>query len=161
MWPREVRLFLTCKLAPGENPGAYRPESAAALVRELGLSDEIVELNSVPYRLLHHVYEAADIYVTPAYAESFAHPLVEAMSSGLPVVASNLPVHQEICAAAAVYFQRFSPSELANRVCEVAHSSELAAQLAQRGLERAAEFNWGIHVERILSLASGLVSGAS
>ena len=156
--PRPVRLFLTCKLAPGANPGAYRPERAAALVRQLDLSEEVVELGSVPYSLLHHVYRSADIYVTPAYAESFAHPLVEAMSSALPVVASNLPVHREICGDAGVYFERFSPEDLAQRIIAVAGSSELASQLAQAGVVRSCAFSWKRHVDQILSLASELGS---
>jgi glycosyltransferase involved in cell wall biosynthesis len=156
--PRPVRLFLTCKLAPGANPGAYRPERAAALVRQLNLSEEVVALGSVPYSLLHHVYRSADIYVTPAYAESFAHPLVEAMSSGLPVVASDLPVHREICGDAGVYFERFSPQELAQRILAVAGSSELATQLAQAGIARASAFSWRRHVDQILSLARELGS---
>ena len=156
--PRPVRLFLTCKLAPGANPGAYRPERAAALVRQLNLSEEVVALGSVPYSLLHHVYRSADIYVTPAYAESFAHPLVEAMSSGLPVVASDLPVHREICGHAGVYFERFSPQELAQRILAVARSSELATQLAQAGIARASAFSWRRHVDQILSLARELGS---
>jgi glycosyltransferase involved in cell wall biosynthesis len=154
--PRPVRLFLTCKLAPGANPGAYRPEKAAALVHQLKLTEEVVELDSVPYSLLHHVYRSADVYATPAYAESFAHPLVEAMSSGLPVVASDLPVHREICGAAGVYFQRFSPEELAQQIVAVAGSSELAARLAQAGIERAAAFSWKRHVDQILSLTREL-----
>ena len=156
--PRPVRLFLTCKLVPGANPGAYRPERAAALVRQLDLSEEVVELGSVPYSLLHHVYRSADIYVTPAYAESFAHPLVEAMSSALPVVASNLPVHREICGDAGVYFERFSPEDLAQRIIAVAGSSELASQLAQAGVVRSCAFSWKRHVDQILSLASELGS---
>ena len=154
--PRPVRLFLTCKLAPGANPGAYRPERAAALVRQLNLSEEVVELGSVPYSLLHHVYRSADVYVTPAYAESFAHPMVEAMSSGLPVVASDLPVHREICRDAGVYFSRFSPEDLAQRILEVAGCSELASQLAQAGIVRASAFSWKRHVDQILSLAREL-----
>jgi glycosyltransferase involved in cell wall biosynthesis len=151
--PRPVRLFLTCKLSPGANPGAYRPERAAALVRELNLSEVVVELGSVPYSLLHHVYRSADSYVTPAYAESFAHPLVEAMSSGLPVVASDLPVHREICGEAGVYFQRFSPEELARRILAVSGSSELASRLGQAGMLRASAFSWKRHLDQILSLA--------
>jgi glycosyltransferase involved in cell wall biosynthesis len=154
--PRPVRLFLTCKLAPGANPGAYRPGRAAALVRQLNLSEEVVELGSVPYSLLHHVYRSAEVYVSPAYAESFAHPLVEAMSTGLPVVASDLPVHREICGDAGVYFERFSPDDLAHRILAVASSSELANQLAQAGIVRASAFSWKRHVDQILSLASDL-----
>jgi glycosyltransferase involved in cell wall biosynthesis len=151
--PRPVRLFLTCELAPGANPGAYRPERAAALVRQLNLSDEVVELGSVPYSLLHYVYRSADVYVTPAYAESFAHPLVEAMSSGLPVVASDLPVHREICRDAGVYFERFSQEDLAQRILAVAGSSKLASRMAQAGVMRASAFSWRRHVDLILSLA--------
>jgi glycosyltransferase involved in cell wall biosynthesis len=158
--PRPIRLFLTCKLAPGSNPGAYRPERAAALVRQLNLSREVVELGSIPYSLLHHVYRSADVYVSPAYAESFAHPLVEAMSSGLPVVASDLPVHREICGEAGLFFQPFSAGELAQRVLEVASSSELASRLAHAGLARANEFSWKRHVDQILSLASEIGSGS-
>ncbi len=155
---RGVRLFLTCKLAPHSNPGCYRPDSAARLVRELGLTEDVIQLDSIPYPLLHQLYRSTDIYVTPAYAESFAHPLVEAMSSGLPVVASDLPVHREVCGEAAVYFQRFSPDQLAERVCEVADSPGLAQNLAQRGLERSKDFSWNTHVERILALAESLLS---
>jgi glycosyltransferase involved in cell wall biosynthesis len=155
---RKVVLFLTCRLADGANPGAYRAGSAAALVRQLGLSNKVVELGAVPYGLLHRVYRAANIYVSPAYAESFAHPLVEAMSSALPVLASGLPVHREICGAAALYFERFSPQELAERAAEVAVSTELAEQLSQAGIERSTAFSWKDHVDRIVTLAESLVS---
>jgi len=154
---RRVVLFLTCRLAEGANPGAYRADSAAALVRELGISDNIVEFGAVPYGRLHHVYQAAHIYVSPAYAESFAHPLVEAMSSAVPVVASDLPVHREICGAAALYFDRFSPRGLAERVAEIASSPQLAERLSKAGVERASVFSWKKHVDEIVALAEGLV----
>jgi len=155
---RKVVLFLTCNLAAGANPGAYRPETAAALVRELGVEENVIELGSVPYGLLHHVYRAADVYVSPAYAESFAHPLVEAMSSGVPVAASDLPVHREVCGEAGVYFGRFSPEQLAERVVEIANSQVLAARLSKAGIERSAAFSWKNHVESIVTLAEWLAA---
>jgi glycosyltransferase involved in cell wall biosynthesis len=154
---RKVVLFLTCRLADGANPGAYRAGSAAALVRELRLSSNAVELGAVRYGLLHHLYRAAHIYVSPAYAESFAHPLVEAMSSALPVVASNLPVHREICGPAALYFDRFSPQELAERVAQIALSADLAQKLSQAGIDQSSAFSWKAHVERIVQLAESLI----
>jgi len=154
---REVVLFLTCKLGPGTNPGAYSPDLAAALVRQLGVSNEVVELKTVPYGLLHHVYRASYVYVSPAYAESFAHPLVEAMSSGIPVVASDLAVHKEVCGSAALYFERFSAERLAERVMEIARSPQLAAQLSRTGIERSTAFSWKGHVESIVALAENLI----
>jgi len=151
---KQVKLFLTCRLNSGDNPGAYRAESAALLANDL--RGNIVELGAIPYRSLHHLYRACHIYVTPAYAESFAHPLIESMSSGLPVVASDLPVHREICGDAGIYFSRFSPDALAERVLQVQESPELAEKLSSNGLRRARDFSWSKHVERLVVLAQEL-----
>jgi glycosyltransferase involved in cell wall biosynthesis len=154
---KKVKLFLTCRLDSAANPGTYRAESAASIANDLRASHDIVELGTIPYRSLHHLYRACHIYVTPAYAESFAHPLIEAMSSGLPVVASDLPVHREICGDAAIYFSRFSSDALAERVLEIQQSAELSEKLARNGLQRARDFSWSEHVERLIALAQGLV----
>src|SRR5258708_3476947 len=153
---RSVKLLLTCKLLDGENPGEYRPQGAASLVRQLGVSDMVVELGAIPYQQLHRVYRRANVYVTPAYTETFAHPLVEAMASGLPVVTSEIAVHQEICADAALYFPRFSSAALANCVAEIATSTEKPKRMASLGLERSLQFSWKSHVEQILELARSL-----
>jgi len=155
---RKLKLFLTCRLRSEDNPGSYSAEAASAVVTQLGIGDSVVELGAVPYSVLHQVYRACDLYVTPAYAESFAHPLVEAMASGLPIVASDLAVHREICEDAAVYFSRFSPEELAAAVCQVAASDGPSKQLSNRGQQRARAFSWDKHVDELLDLASNLLA---
>jgi glycosyltransferase involved in cell wall biosynthesis len=153
---RSVKLLLTCKLAPGQNPGSYHPEATAQLVKALGVSDIVIELGTIPYHQLHQLYRRADVYVTPAYTETFAHPVVEAMASGLPVVASDLAVHREICGEAAVYFPRFSPETLAEQVAQVAESEETWKRMAALGLERSCQFSWKMHVEKIIQSARQL-----
>lgn len=153
----KVKLFLTCQLTSAKNPGTYRTESAAALAHELRTSGDIVELGTIPYRSLHHLYRACHIFVTPAYAESFAHPLIEAMSSGLPVVASDLPVHREICEDAGIYFPPFSADVLAERILQLQDSPELMAKLSHNGLQRSRDFSWKKHVEQLVDIAQELV----
>ena len=155
--PKPVRLILTCKLRSDANPGSYLADDAADLVLRLKLDKNVVELGSIPYDLLHHLYRACDIYVTPAYAESFAHPLVEAMSSGLPVIASNLPVHREICGEAARYFPRFSSLSLAERIIELYRSPDLRRDLSARARIRARDFSWKKHIDDMLALAFRLI----
>jgi glycosyltransferase involved in cell wall biosynthesis len=164
---KPVKLYLTCRLSATDNPGSYQTEAASGLLQDLKSDDlksndlkskcEIVELGAVPYRSLHYLYRACHIYVSPAYAESFAHPLVEAMSSGLPVVAADLAVHREICGSAAIYFSRFSPEELADRVFRICESHELAENLSNNGLRRSQDFSWHEHVSRLLALAETLI----
>lgn len=152
-----VRLILTCKLRAEDNPGNYRTDAASALVARLGVDREIVELGIIPHHLLHQIYRACDIYVTPAYAESFAHPLVEAMATGVPVVASDLTVHREVCQDAALYFPRFSSDELAGRVLQLVNSPQLAARLAESGRRRSQDFSWDKHVDELLAVAEELI----
>ena len=153
---RKVKLFLTCKLQSDQNPGSYKAECASALVRKLDIADSVVELGSIPYHQLHHVYRSADIYVTPAYAETFAHPLVEAMACDLPIVASDTPVHREICAGSAVFFERFSPEALSAQIVKVAEAPDLASELKNHGEKRSADFSWSDHLNKILAIAQRL-----
>ena len=157
---RPVTLFLTCKLDSEQNPGAYRAEPAAGLVRQLGISNQVVELGAIPYHLLHRVYKSCDLYVSPAYAETFAHPLLEAMACGLPVVASDLPVHREVCGGAALYFGAFSAEDLAERVAYLATSAPARADMIDESLKRSATFSWAAHVDRLSEIATILATGS-
>jgi glycosyltransferase involved in cell wall biosynthesis len=154
---RKVKLYLTCRLNSKENPGSYKAEKAAALLDRLGISEDVIQLGAVPYSQLHHLYRACDLYITPAYAETFAHPLVEAMSCGVPIIASDLAVHKEVCQDAVLYFPRFSPDILAERVLQAAQTPDLLKKLSTRGMERVKAFSWEKHVEQLLALASELV----
>jgi glycosyltransferase involved in cell wall biosynthesis len=73
-------------------------------------------------------------------------------------VASDLPVHREICGPAALYFDRFSPQELAERVAQVALSAGLTRKLSRAGLDQSSAFSWKDHVDQIVTLAESLVS---
>ena len=81
------------------------------------------------------------------------------MASGLPVIASDLPVHREICQEAAIYFPRFSPAALAKSVVQVATSPEAAARMRTAASDRVRQFSWKKHVEAILELARSLMKG--
>src|SRR5207245_8923406 len=85
---QKLRLYLTCKFRSEENPRSYHAEATAALVQELGISEEVVELGSIPYRSLYQVYKACDLYVTAAYAATFARPVVDALAARLAGSAS-------------------------------------------------------------------------
>jgi len=154
---KNPKLLLTTRLRSADNPGNFRAESAADLVRELGLAEHVIELGAIPYRQLHNLYQGCDLYVTASYAETFAHPLVEAMSCGVPVVASDLPVHREVAGQAAVYFPRFSPEILAQQVCNVVSSPEQAQRMSRSGEQRARDFSWEKHVDQLIGVAKELL----
>jgi glycosyltransferase involved in cell wall biosynthesis len=148
-----VRLILTTDLKRGKNYGGYKTDKVAAMIEALEISDCLTMLGAVEYNQLANVYRAADVFVCPSYAESFGHPMLEAMAHGLPVVAANLPVHREVCAGAAVYFAVFDERQLASQVIRVIQDRQLSDKLVKAGKTRAKEFSWDAHVTNLMQLA--------
>ena len=62
-------------------------------VEHLGLNGKVIFLGAVADEVLPNIYREADIFVFPSIdaSEAFGLVVLEAMASGLPVVASNLP----------------------------------------------------------------------
>jgi len=65
-------------------------ESVAQLIEQHGLGDCVTMLGYIPRDQLYRYYHQADIFVLPSLAESFGQVLLEAMSCGLPIVATTV-----------------------------------------------------------------------
>jgi glycosyltransferase involved in cell wall biosynthesis len=59
------------------------------LARELGIADRVHFAGALERSLLPRVYREADVFVLPSLSESCSMALLEAMASGLPVVATG------------------------------------------------------------------------
>jgi glycosyltransferase involved in cell wall biosynthesis len=140
-----TELVLTTILAEGRREHRYDSTASARRLHSLGVADRVRMLGTVPHDELGGLYAEADVVVCPSYAESFGHPMVEAMAHGRPVVASDRPVHREVCGPAALYFSTFDPEHLAFRIHQILDDGALANRLAAAGRERARRFSWNAH----------------
>ncbi|GIV57675.1 MAG: glycosyl transferase [Rhodothermaceae bacterium] len=132
-----------------------------ALVRradDLGVREDWLELGYVPYEALGSLYARADVYVFPSFTESFGHSLVEAMASGLPVVASDMPVNVEVCEGAGVYFPVFDAAGCAARVGEVLTAPERRERMREAARIRAQAFSWQQYVDTLMACFRDLVA---
>lgn len=67
------------------------------------LGKDKFEIISVPFEKMPEVYQSADVFTLPSKSsEAFGNVLVEAMASGLPVVATDDPVRREIVGDAGI-----------------------------------------------------------
>lgn len=121
-----------------------------ALYRELHSIDAVADVDWKIYSTLPDLYRNSDIFVFPSYTESFGHPLVEAMASGLPIVAADVPTNRELCGDAAVYFSPFDADQCANMIERVAEDLALRSRLRQMAPTRAAGFTWREHVRKLV-----------
>jgi glycosyltransferase involved in cell wall biosynthesis len=87
-----------------------------------------------------------------------AFPVLEAMSAGVPVIASNTSALPEVCGEAAIFVDPLDVDQLASELQRLAADPELRAQIAKRGRSRAAEFTWDLAVEKTWSVYQELLS---
>jgi glycosyltransferase involved in cell wall biosynthesis len=126
--------------------------SDRALLSKPSISERVRLLGDVPYEQVARVYRGHDIFVFPSLAESYGHPLVEAMASGLPVVAANLAYARELCGDAAMYFDPLSAYDLARQISRLVADPLLRKELRERGWSRVRQMDWSLHVKQLVQL---------
>jgi glycosyltransferase involved in cell wall biosynthesis len=122
------------------------------------LASRIHIVGEVPYAKIRRYYAGASLFVMPSYLETFGHPLLEAMASEIPLVASDIPVFREIAGDAAFYADPHSPESLAGAMEEALFLAGARETLIKRGRERVREFTWDRSAEGLLSLFHQVVA---
>ena len=125
---------------------------------DLGVSEMWIESGYVQYEHLRSLYEVSDLFVFPSFTESFGHSLVEAMASGLPVVAADMPVNREVCEEGAIYFSKFEPEACAKKIQQLLEEGDKRNELKQYALKRAEHFSWEGYTNELVSLFRALSS---
>lgn len=122
--------------------GAGLSRSQWQLVSKLNLSGRVVDLGPLPRDRLNRLYHAADMLLFPSWYEGFGLPPLEAMASGLPVIASDRGSLQETAGDAALRVRPDSPEEMAEAVRRILSDRKLREDLRVKGPRQAAQFTW-------------------
>ncbi len=116
-----------------------------------GLADKVTHTGFVTYDELSALYSAADVFVFPSFYEGFGLPVLEAMTCGCPVVASNVSCLPEVGGGAAVYCDPEDEEGISNAIEHVINDTELRSRMIAEGHDRARQFSWRSCAEATLS----------
>ncbi len=112
------------------------------VTREKDLGDKVRFIDSLEDADLPAVYQAADAFVLLSFYEGFGLPVLEAMASGIPVVASNCTSLPEVAGEAAMLVSPDDPEQAALALRQVIPGGEMRESCITSGTEQALSFTW-------------------
>lgn len=135
---------------------AFHPRFSAekSLYQQLEAEGIAEDVGWKSYGQLPELYRAAAIFVFPSYTESFGHPLLEAMASGLPIVAADTPVNRELCGRAAVYFPPFDADACATSIESLSDDAASQQALVSHAMAQIRKFSWTTHAAQLVDAFS-------
>jgi glycosyltransferase involved in cell wall biosynthesis len=125
---------------------------------KLNLSDHVKMLGQMDGLKLRLWYSAADLFVFASVSEAFGMVLLEAMASGLPVIAPSSAACPEVVGNAGLLFNHGDHNGLARKIMRLASDDELSRILRNRSLRRVRKvFSWDDKVDKYWKLYRKMV----
>ncbi|GAG67499.1 unnamed protein product, partial [marine sediment metagenome] len=111
--------------------------------RELSLyKDDILFIGRVSDKELVQIYNQAEIFVYPSLFEGFGLPPMEAMSCGLPVIASDSSSLKEVVGDAGILVPSEDYREISKQISYILKNEKITEELKEKSLKQAKKFNW-------------------
>jgi glycosyltransferase involved in cell wall biosynthesis len=133
----------------------------AAIAADDGAAEAVIRLGAVSEPTLRSLYRAAAALVYPSRYEGFGLPLVEAMASGTPVLASRAASIPEVVGESGILLDPDDSKRWVDAIVHVMTDPVLRARLRADGLKRAAMFTWERTARITLEVYRRVVEGAS
>jgi glycosyltransferase involved in cell wall biosynthesis len=112
------------------------------LITDHGLDGHCSHLDFVTDDDLLHLYNGAEAFVTAATYEANSFTVLEAQSTGAPVVIPDVPGMREITGDVAVILSRVAVEEITQAFISLADDTGLRDRLVAAGLRHAEHFSW-------------------
>jgi D-inositol-3-phosphate glycosyltransferase len=159
---RAVARIAGCRLlvvgGPSGPDGETEFESLRRLAEDLA-PGRVVFHGPMEHAQVVDAYRACDAIVVPSHSESFGLVALEAMATGIPVVASRvggLP-YVVVDGASGYLVPGHDPDHYADALESILLDPVRADELSAGALKRAGEFSWEVTVDRLLELYRGMV----
>lgn len=140
-WKNTYRLIIT------SCGGKYR-QKLESKVLDAGLQGQIEFKDYLSRKELLRLYQGASALVYPSKWEGFGIPPLEALACGVPVIASDIPVHREVLGNAVQFVRLGEPSSWAAAIKALDDAAYTKTQMLEaEALLR--KYTWGHAVDAL------------
>lgn len=140
--PRRQLLIAGVEQLPG-----YLARIRAAIDR-LRAHDDVKLLGAIPQAGIRPFVEGCEVFAFSSTCENCPTSLIEAMSCGVAIACSNVGVMPEIARDAVLYFDPYSPADIARVLRRLFDEPELRRELGERSRIEARRFPTPAEVAR-------------
>ena len=110
-------------------------------IKELQLEKQVTLTGYLTDQQLISAMQSSLALIQPSKSEGFGLTAIEAMAAGTPVIASNLPVFQELYADAPMYFNPNNVNQLLAQINNL-QQPKLRVEQIKKGLKVADQYSW-------------------
>ncbi|MDP3724265.1 MAG: glycosyltransferase family 1 protein [bacterium] len=127
-----------------------------ATAKKLDLDRHVKFLDYVPDNDLPAIMRLASLFVLPSFYEGFGIPVLEAMASGVPVVASNVSSLPEVVGRAGVLVD---PNDVSSMTRGMERALQSSSVFKTRGKLRIQQFSWEKTAQTTLNVLERVAHG--
>jgi glycosyltransferase involved in cell wall biosynthesis len=126
--------------------------------KRLGIREEVDLIGALPHGEIAAEYAGASAFVYPSLSETFGFPPLEAMTMGVPVVASGTGAVAEIVGDAAELVDPLNIEDIARGLARVLLDSVRARALVDLGRQRVGHFSWDKSAQRTFAAIQSAIA---
>lgn len=121
-------------------------------IHQTKLESQVFILPNVAFDDLPALYQSADIFIYPSQYEGFGIPVVEALQSGVPVIAAKGSCLEESGGPGSRYISPDAPAELAEQIRIIESDNQLKERMIEEGRAYAKQFSDDAIADNIMQI---------
>lgn len=145
-------------IGAGNDPWRLRVQED---LKALGIDRCVEFLGFLPYEQAYGILKTSSVMIAPSYEEGWGITICEAFACGLPVVAYDLPVYEEVFPLVLRTAPLGDREAFGRQVVELLRDRETAARLARAGRALVARYDWEALAGREIDLFEEAMRGSS
>ena len=117
-----------------------KPGPAQTLIKKYNLINDVIIYESITDKELSLLYNNAMMLVFPSYYEGFGLPVLEAITCGCPVIASDNSSLPEVLEDVGLYINPFSVSDIVSKIESILYNVEFRQKKIQEGILQSSKY---------------------